>query len=244
MHPLQVYKDEQGTEQHEALQTCAFHAIACVGKHPPDQPQQILVPNCEALCNECHLDKLNVKPPPMDLHKIPGVSSLSSVTLLRGKAAQNNKEDVVDELTDESVCSWRPNAAEANTFLRAYKCANKVFRDPVTSKLYPNCPYHIKFCIRVHQQEATSGIEIANEYGLCTMHHMAEYQEAPVSLPQPYPGMVRKKFKRTLLFKTGHWAAPNWPQKNNIEVEKWEKIVYDDCIQMLIAFSYKPRRMM
>lgn len=246
LHPTKTYKDESGKVLHEALTTCSYHTKECCGEHPPDQPQKILIPNTEALCTECYMDKMNGEKPQMCiLEKAPGVSSVSAMKNLKSKLdiALTKKKTIEEELTDDSVCCWKAVGIEAETFLRAYKCTNKVFRDPETKILYSTCAMHIKRCIRKHETEATSVIAIPNIHGLCTMHHMAEHKDEPIEVPLPYPGMIKKLFKREQIpFKTGHWAAPNWAPPHDIELIDFPDIEDEDIIQIFFAFIARTKR--
>lgn len=241
LHPRDTYKDELGNDVHEALTTCAYHAKFCVGDHPGDQEQKILIPNEEALCIECYVDSNQNKPTAMALDKCPGVGPVNTNA---SKISLQAEEKVDENLTEDSICNWKPTGHEMHTFLRGYKCGNKVYRDPETKVLQYTCAYHIKFCLRTHTSEATSVIEIPNEFGLCTNHHMVEHKDEPVKLKQPYPGMVRRVFKRNLLFKPGHWASPYWPPVGNVEVKHYVKPEYDDVVLLMFAMAAKSVRVL
>lgn len=245
LHPHQTYKDDAGQLQHEALLTCAYHATVCCGEHPPDQPQKVLVPNAEAYCNECHIDNVGEKPAPLSLEKAPGVSSLSNMANLRTKMDMATKKGGdEDALTDESICSWKPSGSDANTIIRLYKCTNRVFRDPESKVLYPTCAFHVKRCVRKHETEATATITIPNVHGLCVMHHMAEHKDEPHKVPNPYPGMIKKVFRREIPFKTGHWAAPYWPPRRDVQVAVYYPIIHEDIVEIVFAWAARMKRLL
>lgn len=245
LHPHMTYKDESNKLQHEALTTCAYHATVCCGEHPPDQPQKILVPNSEAYCNECHIDHMGEKPTALSMEKAPGVSSLNNMANLRTKmdlAAAKMTGEGDNQLTDDSICNWKPSGSDANSIIRLYKCTNKVFRDPESKVLYPTCAYHVKRCVRKHETEATAIITTPNVYGLCVSHHMAEHRDEPPHIANPYPGMVKKLYRREVKFKTGHWAAPYWPPLRNVEVVTYEPIIHEDVVEIMFAWAARVKR--
>lgn len=141
----------------------------------------------------------------------------SSVTVNTAPTNEGEGDDA--ELTDDSICCWRPNADESLTYMRGYICKNKVFRNPKTKTLRRTCAMHMKQCYFNH--ESGGGlIEIPNTLGLCMMHHIAVVGKPPKRKTFPYPGMERKLREKGWLVKAAHWAAPSWPPMPAIRVNK------------------------
>ena len=236
-------KDKRGNDEPEYVAFCSYHVPSCLGDHNPMAIPKISIPNSDGLCNECFLHKNKTLPPKAEPNAVPGLrtvdeeslsevgesvdgSSVTNVPIKR-ETAEAVTEDVIEELSDESICNWRPDAQESLTKMKGYICKNKVHRNPETRILYPTCALHIKFCIKKHAPGTSSLVEIPNIYGYCNTHHMAEFACTPIPIPFPFPGMTYRLVPKGWMVKPAHWAAPTWrplkdfkPKKRYIEPEK------------------------
>jgi hypothetical protein len=221
-------------------QFCCFHIpFCCSGNHENNgENVKIKAPNDLGFCAECFMLKMKMKPPPMSCDICPGVVP---ITLLSGTKAKFVKSSVDDELSSDGggyenesegfesgigsgkqfgkkkrkkeknplLCQWIPNPT--NEKLRIYECFNERVNDFDTNHRLPNCAWHLAKCIRVHPQGTNPIITVPNEYGLCSMHYLAEYGVHPPFVELPYPGMKARTLKDFWKTLPRHFAVPSIP---------------------------------
>lgn len=204
-----------GNSAMTGLSYCTYHNLYCIGDHDGDKHVTIKFPNKESLCTNCYMTVHQQQPPKLAVARIPGVVNAATGKPLGGGAAE--QRDVDDEA--EQLCGWKPDAEEMLTEKRGYVCRSSCYRHPDTGVLLPLCAMHMKKCIKVHSGN-DSTVAIPNINGLCTMHHIAEYGDAPIEVPFPYPGMQRRLRDKGWKIKPGHFLAPTWPRKDDIVYRK------------------------
>ena len=218
-------QDKRGNDEPEFIAHCDFHAQSCLGEHDRMAIPKVITPNSEGLCNECFLHKNKRLPPKAEANLVPGLryveeegeggslrgsedSSVKNMTVIKRHTPK--EEEVVEILSEDSYCNWRPTAEESLTEMKGYMCKNKVYRNPETRVLYHTCSMHIKICVKKHAPGTSCVVDIPNIFGYCNTHHMAEFACAPLPISFPFPGMTYRLVSKGWMVKPAHWAAPTW----------------------------------
>jgi hypothetical protein len=203
---------------------------------------KIKAPNDLGFCSECFMLKMKKKPPPMSCDICPGVVPITLLSGAKAKAVKSSIDDELssdggdggyDNGESEGfesgigsgkqfgkkkkkkeknplLCQWIPNPT--NEKLRIYECYNERVNDPDNNHRLPNCAWHLTKCLRVHPQGTNPIISIPNEYGLCSMHYLAEYGIHPPNVEIPYPGMKARALKDFWKTLPRHFAVPSIPR--------------------------------
>ena len=239
-HPYKtVVNESTGKDEPVTLAVCVFHTADCIGDlHRDKEPAKIREANKDALCGECYVLKNKKQPAKLTKELAPGVRELSTtVSKLDMKASDDGEanerlDGTGKPLTDESQCCWKPHPSQDKD-LAGYICFNKVFRSPETKILYRTCAWHTKVCAR-HHPNGDNIVQVANEYSLCHMHHIAAIGSPPLPPPRPMPGTEPKIKREAWQIDPGHWAAPNWKCDDEVDLVEFSK---DTLFKRLLEIS-------
>jgi hypothetical protein len=200
---------------------CMYHITNCQSEEHHATETIIKIPNEDTLCTECFLNKRKSKPLALVAEYVPGVgpyvSALEANKVAKGVVIEvnNNLDNNGKELTEKTLCCWRPPADEVEK--RAWICKNPIMKNPDTDEWVKFCPYHQKKCIRLHVN-GPGQINNPNEYGLCDNHHTADHGIAPPPLEFPLPGMELKNSRDGWKIKAGFWNSPNWRPDDDVDL--------------------------
>lgn len=198
--PVKTVKDKYGKDIPIIYPECVYHISRCTGPEHIGLGPLINIPNADGYCTQCYFTKYKKKVPTLTPELCPGVCPCIIV--------DSNDAPIIE------LCKWRPSTEDSVSGLRGYICRNAVIRNPETKDLLSTCGLHVTFCLRSHIDNR-GFIEIPNIYGLCIRHHVAEFNAAPIPMPAPYPGMVRRTQNKGWTVKPKMWSAPTWlPQED------------------------------
>ena len=201
------------------FQFCSYHVQFCISEaHEAGENVRIRTPNLDALCSECYMGRYKKKPAAITFDICPGVSPAN---LVSGAKAANVKSIMEDEdkegdepgakkkkkVNRGNLCTWQANPDDV--VARGFECCKQLMIDPNTGHRLQYCPWHVLRCVRPHPINSSDAIAIPNQYGLCTMHHLAEYGATPPVTDIPFPGMkvkLSKDFWKRM--KMRHFAVP------------------------------------
>jgi hypothetical protein len=117
-------------------------------------------------------------------------------------------------------CKWAPNPDIPR--VRGYECCNDKLVHPETKLQMDYCVWHCTTCIRDHPPGSNAVVTVANKYGLCAQHYLAEMGHPVQASDFPYPGMQIKLAKDHWKGKR-HYAVPRSEPPPVIEAKPYEE---------------------